>query len=163
MSSDRIKKEDNIDSEIIKKKLLSMIPIIFERIIKKNEQESKHINTKFDCNSNVTISFKSYLKRLLKYTHIESNTLIHALCLIDQLSLKKVYLSNNNIHKIFLAAVVISIKLLEDVVYVEKHYAYAGGISLLELAIIENEFLTFINFKACISEKKFLIYYNSLN
>jgi hypothetical protein len=155
------KKTQKIDSDSVKIKIINTMPGIFNKIITRNVHEKKSMKTKFDCTSKINISLQNYILRLVKYTNVESNTLIHTLALIDKICTKKVFLSYKNVHKVFLVALIISIKLLEDEIYADSHYAYAGGISIDELAEIESEFLTLIDYRVIVDDDRFIVYYDS--
>lgn len=155
------KKTHKIDSDSVKIKIINTMPGIFNKIITRNVHEKKSMKSKFDCTSKINISLQNYILRLVKYTNVESNTLIHTLALIDKICTKKIYLSYKNVHKLFLVALILSIKLLEDEIYADSHYSYAGGISIDELADIESEFLSLIDYRVTIDDDRFMVYYDS--
>lgn len=145
-----------------KSKILNIMPNLFEKIITKNIQERKMVNSRFDCNTNINISLEKYILRLVKYTSVENSTLVYSLALIDNICSKRLYLSYKNIFKLFLIALIISIKLLEDETYTDEHYAKAGGITVEEFAMLETDFLAIIDYNIVINESKYQIYLNSL-
>ena len=153
--------QNNFKKVSLRSRLESIMPEIFNKIILRNQEQGKSCRTRFDCSSKITISIQNYIARLAKYTDAEESTLIHTLALIDRICLKQVYLSERNIHKLFLAALIISLKLLEDEVYTDKHYANAGGITTVELSEIEADFLALLDYKVSIDVKTFKVYYNS--
>ena len=148
-----------VDCMVMKEKLSKIIPKIFESIISKNKQDKAFYSSIFDFTTTIKISFQDYLIRLIKYTQVESNTLIVCLALIDSLcSTKRIFLSYNNVHKIFFTALLISIKLNEDEIYVEKHYSLCSGISANEIAELEREFLRLIEYNIHINQERYLVY-----
>jgi deoxyhypusine synthase len=156
------KHPEAINSNMLMEKLTTVIPTIISRIVSKNIEDGIDKSTKFDCSSRINVNFQDYLKRLIQYSEAESNTLIYCLALMDMIcETKKVYLTTKNIHKLFLVALVIAIKALEDEIFAESHYAYIGGISSKELAKLEHEFLSIMDYKINISKDKFTLYYKS--
>ena len=156
---EEVKPKSAIDCMVMKEKLSKIIPKIFESIISKNKQDGAFCKSIFDFTTNIKINFQDYLLRLIKYTQVESNTLIYCLSLIDSLcSTKKIFLSYYNIHKVFFTALLISIKLNEDEIYVEKHYSLCSGITANEIAELESAFLKLVEYNIHINEERYLVY-----
>lgn len=145
----------------LRNKLECIMPEIFEKIIIRNTNQGKISKSRFDCSAKVKLSIKKYIIRLIKYTEAEDETLVHALALIDKICLKEIYLSERNIYKLFLVSLIVSLKILEDEVYTDKHYASAGGISVKEYSEIEADFLALLDYKVQIDSKTLKIYFNS--
>jgi hypothetical protein len=116
-------------------------------------------NTAFYSDIIPTISLNDYLNRIIKYTEIEKKTLIIALIYIDKYSLSRnETISIHIIHKILFAAVLLSIKYNEDLVYTNEYYSLIAGIPLKEMNQIEYEFLNQINFNLFINEDLYNTY-----
>jgi hypothetical protein len=151
-----------INSLESKMKLAYLIPKIFGKIIARNAANGKNIRSNFDCNYKINIEFGLYFQRLMKFTEAESNTILYCLALIDKIcETKEIYLTEKNVYKVFLAALVISIKVLEDETFYDKHYALSGGVSIKELAVLETEFLSILDYEIIIPEQKFFLYKKS--
>ena len=67
-----------------------------------------------------------------------------------------------NIHKIILAAMISAIKYNEDNIYSMNFYAKLGGISTVELNLLEYKFLTMIHFSVFVEEELFTKYKDDL-
>ena len=103
-----------------------------------------------------SISMHNFLERIVKYTKIETNTLILILIYIDRLCDKQKFRLNYfNIHKIILAAMLVAIKYNEDEFYDNMFYSKVGGVSKKEICKLEYEITTLINFEFFVSEELF--------
>lgn len=157
-------KQKEINCIKMKQKLVNVIPRIFESIITKNINDEAYASSIFDFNTSIKISFQDYLIRLIKYTQVESNTLIYCLSLIDTLcSTKRIFLSYYNVHKIFFTALLISIKLNEDEIYIEKHYCLCSGMSANEIAELEMNFLNIVDYNLHINQERYELYIKAFN
>ena len=100
----------------------------------------------------------NYIKRIVKYSNCEENTLILSLIYLDKVCLKKINLSIYNIHRFIFASLLIAIKFNEDKIYKNDYYSQIAGISNNELNLIEFYFLQIIDFQTFINENVFNIY-----
>lgn len=143
-------------------KLLSHIPSILNKIIKKNKDKGESKSSVFDCTYKISISFDDYFIRLVELCEPESNTIIFSLILIDKIcENKKVILSKENIHKVFFTALFIAFKMNEDEIFNEKHFSIASGLSNNEIALLEKEFVEKLDYKLNVSNNKYRIYLNA--
>ena len=108
-----------------------------------------------------SVSIKSYLDRLAKYSKIENNTLLLILIYIDKVcDINKIRLNYFNIHKMILASMLVAIKYNEDDYYSNSFYAKVGGVTKSEIDVLEYEFLVLIDFNLYVSDDLFLKYYD---
>ena len=102
------------------------------------------------------ITIKNYLERLIKYTKIESTTLVLILIFIDRVcDISKIRLNYFNIHKLIIASMLVSIKYNEDDYFSNEFYAKVGGIRMTEMNKLEYEFLSLIEFNLFVNEEVF--------
>ena len=102
------------------------------------------------------ITIKNYLERLIKYTKIESTTLVLILIFIDRVcDINKIRLNYFNIHKLIIASMLVSIKYNEDDYFSNEFYAKVGGIRMIEMNKLEYEFLCLIEFNLFVNEEVF--------
>ncbi len=147
---------------ILIERLIKVMPSIFKKIIKKNKDKGKSKPSVFDCTYEVSMSFEDYFIRLVELSEIESNTLIYAFMLIDLITENnKVIISNVNIHKLVFTSIYVSMKLLEDEIYNEKHFAIASGIEPEEIALLEKEFLDKLNYSIIVQRSSFETYFDA--
>ena len=146
---------------------IDTISQILEEIIQESEsqdipsdqpQEIKECINKFTIKKVPSITINKYLRRIVKYANPEQSTLIMVLIYIDKIcDNSNVQLTANNIHRLILASIVLSIKNNEDDYYSNEYYAKVGGISLDELNSLEYAMIILLDFNVYIDEE---IYYN---
>ena len=99
------------------------------------------------------ISIQNYLQRIVKYTKLETSTLILMLIYIDRISeSNSIQITKNNAHRLLLSSSIISIKVNEDEYFSNSFYAKVGGISLQEVNFLEKEFLKLIKYRLWIDQ-----------
>lgn len=101
------------------------------------------------------INIWDYLQRIHKYcpnstaVYIASAVYIYRLCLILQV----IPLTTLCVHRLVLAAIRIASKSLEDVTYLQKRFATAGGVSPADLYRLEIAFLFLLDFDIKVDNK----------
>ena len=88
--------------------------------------------------------FSEFVKRIFKYLKPESSTIIISLIYIDiflNVDKENLFLTENNIYKIYLAAIILAIKYNEDYIDDNQYFSKVGGVSLTEINTLEREFL----------------------
>jgi hypothetical protein len=101
------------------------------------------------------ITVWDYLQRIHKYcpnstaVYIASAVYIYRLCLILQI----IPLTTLCVHRLVLAAIRIASKSLEDVTYLQKRFATAGGVSPADLYRLEIAFLFLLDFDIKVDSK----------
>eukprot|EP00340_Litonotus_pictus_P001638 CAMPEP_0170513820 /NCGR_PEP_ID=MMETSP0209-20121228/375_1 /TAXON_ID=665100 ORGANISM="Litonotus pictus, Strain P1" /NCGR_SAMPLE_ID=MMETSP0209 /ASSEMBLY_ACC=CAM_ASM_000301 /LENGTH=113 /DNA_ID=CAMNT_0010797641 /DNA_START=119 /DNA_END=456 /DNA_ORIENTATION=- len=89
-----------------------------------------------------SMSTRTYLDRLVKYTQIEKSSLILAFMLLDKLKAsEKRVIHTSTILKLLLTACVVSLKYNEDDIFLNSVYAKIGGVNLLTFNEMELVFL----------------------
>jgi hypothetical protein len=165
------KKENTIICERITevKEPSSLIKAISEVLKDTCEQSQLNRNEKlilikpFMTKKRFNISIYEYLNHLYKYSQASEEIFIIMLIYIDRLKTnRKICLNYFNIYKLILAAFVIAIKFNYDEVFSLDFYSKLGGVSQKELASLEYNFTTLLNFKFYVEEKIFTKYNNFL-
>ena len=119
-----------------------------------NEINDNELFTSFFSLKPPIITIKNYLKRIIKYSKPEPSTIILSLIYIDKICEESdLELSQYNIHKIILTAIVIALKNNEDDYYSNKYYAKVGGITLTELNELEMNMLILLKFNTYVSDE----------
>jgi hypothetical protein len=99
-----------------------------------------------------------YLKRIHKYFNCPPASYVLALFYIENLILKTddMYIFNNiTFYRIFLAAILVATKFLQDKVSTLNYYAQVGGIEVSGLIDLERDFLQAIDFELLVSAEDF--------
>src|ERR1700742_4744683 len=91
-----------------------------------------------------TISITDYLHRIALHTTLEPSTLLSMVFYIDLLSnhYPAFTISSLTVHRFLITAATVASKGLCDSFWTNKTYARVGGVSMKELALLELEFLT---------------------
>lgn len=135
---------------------------ILQDIMEENSlKKMKNFKNSFYMTHPPNMSFLSFAKRLTKYLKPECSTLIISMMYIDKLlnRLKgHLFLSKNNVYKIFLTSLVCSIKYNEDMFDDNEFFAKVGGIKLEEMNLLEREFLILMDYRLHVSEDLFKVY-----
>ena len=159
-SSTCISIRNRFSFDFINEKLIQKICLLLEALINFNKKKSlkKKIykRTSFDLKRIPFISLYDYIYRIIKYTHIDDNTLIKALIYLDLFNRNNKYIiSYFNIHKLIFVAIVLSVKYSETGFLTNKSYAKIGGISINELYNLEIKFCRYINYRLYINKELF--------
>ncbi|QRW24137.1 Cellulase (glycosyl hydrolase family 5 protein) [Rhizoctonia solani] len=105
--------------------------------------------TRFHSRTPPGISIQDYLKRIVKYTNVERSCLLITLHYIDQICtlLPHFTISSLTVHRFVISSITVSSKALCDAFCTNSHYARVGGIKLIELNVLEREFLEKIDWR----------------
>ncbi len=133
--------------------LISFLPYVVNKQIAINERNNLSCKTDFDIVCN--FEFHSLFNSVMKYLDAKDYFKIFVVRMIHKINENQLYLSNLNIHRIFIVCLIVSLKYLEDdlsrfddlltVVELEKEkYFY-----------LENEILNILDFKLCLSDKEY--------
>lgn len=111
-----------------------------------------------DCSNHLSFRLPreyvlSYLG-MFKYMNCSVGCFVYALILIDRLQEyhPEFSLHPRNVHRLILAANVVSAKYLDDFFYKNSFYANVGGVPLTLLNSLEIEFLTLLDFNAHVEQ-----------
>ncbi|KAG7809312.1 hypothetical protein KL921_003309 [Ogataea angusta] len=131
---------------IISRMLSSLISINDQQISSDINQQSL---TRFHSRSPPQISLYSYLSRLSHYSSLENSVLITSIYYIDLLSMCYPIFAVNSltVHRFLLTATTVASKALCDSFCSNSHYAKVGGVNLMELNVLETEFLNKVGYR----------------
>eukprot|EP01062_Namystynia_karyoxenos_P000199 TRINITY_DN10059_c0_g1_i1.p2 TRINITY_DN10059_c0_g1~~TRINITY_DN10059_c0_g1_i1.p2 ORF type:complete len:217 (+),score=69.96 TRINITY_DN10059_c0_g1_i1:136-786(+) len=103
-----------------------------------NDNHCHGTQSPFDGVSVARISIQDYLIRLMRASFCSKEVLPFAAFFVRRMRLQSgVALTSLNVHRVLLAAFVISAKLRDDVFYSNRYYAKVGGVSTTELMRLE--------------------------
>ena len=125
-------------SKDLKKRIVKSIAHNLKGIIKENIQNNqmKYVikSDIFYLNHFPPISIEDYIKRIYNSTNMNISTLIISVIYIDRFCETNGYiLSLNNIHRVILAACLLSIKFNEDINLNTQYYANVAGVPVNDL------------------------------
>lgn len=123
--------------------------------------ETTRSATVFDSSAIPPIGIDKYLMRLSASFKCSDASFIAALILVDRLleyDGGRLPLTQQNVHRIFLASLVVAVKYHEDLVYSNSHYAKAGGVHLKEVNRLERVILATLDFDLRILPEQYQTY-----
>eukprot|EP00188_Purpureofilum_apyrenoidigerum_P005589 Plantae.Rhodophyta-Purpureofilum_apyrenoidigerum.ctg7425.p1 GENE.Plantae.Rhodophyta-Purpureofilum_apyrenoidigerum.ctg7425~~Plantae.Rhodophyta-Purpureofilum_apyrenoidigerum.ctg7425.p1 ORF type:complete len:216 (+),score=41.18 Plantae.Rhodophyta-Purpureofilum_apyrenoidigerum.ctg7425:49-696(+) len=101
---------------------------------------------------------EKYIRRIVRYMSCSKATYIVAYCYLHRLRIyePRLVVSDLNSHRLFMTAMVLAAKYLEDCVYSNMYYARVGGIpTLAEMNGLEAEFLRIIHFDLAVNPEEY--------
>ena len=132
---------NNPISPYLQKQIIKSITLNLKDIIKENIKNKQTKLIKYDLfyiGKLPPISIEDYINRIFKNTKMNMSTLIISVIYIDRFcELNGYILSFKNIHRLILAACLLSIKFNEDISVSTKYYSDIAGISVYELNNLE--------------------------
>lgn len=140
-----------------KSDLITIISRMLTSIVLINDSSTsldiKYLNneylTRFHSRSPPQISIYNYLLRLSHYSSLENCVLIATVYYIDLLTQQypSFALNSLTVHRFLLTATTIASKALCDSFCSNSHYAKVGGVNIIELNLLEVEFLKWVNYR----------------
>lgn len=105
--------------------------------------------TRFHSRQPPSISIRDYILRIVKFCNLEKAVLLVLLYLVDLFtdSYSRFVLSSLTVHRFIITAIAVASKGLCDIFCTNRHYAKVGGVSVIELNLLEVEFLTRVNYR----------------
>ena len=148
-------------------RIISSIALNLQEIINENLMNIKYSYKKGDPFYTLhlpLISLENYIKRIFYFTKIDISTLIISIIYIDTFcDINRYILCLNNIHRIIIASLILSIKFNEDFSFGNDYYAQMANFSVDLLNRLEYEFYVMMNFKLMVNEDIYRKYYAYFN
>jgi formylmethanofuran dehydrogenase subunit D len=144
--------------------VVAVLAAVLERLVNSNTQVPNGENiTKFHALKAPAISIHQYLERIHKYASCSTECFILALIYIDRLIQRNHFLlSELNVHRVCITAVLLAAKFFDDAYYNNAYYAKVGGVLVSEMNGLEVEFLFRINFSLHVTPEEFIKYQEEL-
>ena len=152
----------------LKNHIISAIASNLKDIIKENQkmQKNKYMfrDKIFYLEQIPPISLEDYIQHLVKYTNMNISTLILSIIYIDLFCEKYQYfLSFNNIYRLLLISVFISLKYNEDIMVNTKTYSNIARVSVEELKMLEYQMCVALDFDFYVKSdyyQEYFVYFN---
>ncbi len=157
------------DGVIMSLKSASRLHVIFatlENLIALNSAKDPLKNiTRLHGRSITGISFDDYFLRLVRYLNCSESCYICALIYIDRyMEMNPDFvISYYSIYRLFAAAMLVSMKYLEDTYFTNEYYARVFGVETAELNCIEVDFFLLVKGRLFIDEQLYKFYINSID
>ncbi|GER43223.1 cyclin family protein [Striga asiatica] len=149
-------------------KLISFLSSLLGRVAESNDlgsgPHSQKISSVFHGLTRPTISIHSYLQRIFKYANCSPSCYIVAYVYLDRFMHRQPDLPINsfNVHRLLITSVMLSAKFMDDMYYNNAYYAKVGGISTIEMNILEVDFLFALGFHLNVTPSTFHSYCSHL-
>ena len=151
-----------------------IIDAIVANLIEIIEENQKKNKNKYTFRDNIffleqipPISLEKYVRHLVKYTRMNISSLILAVIYIDEFCEKyKYFLTLNNIYRLILISIFISLKYNEDICVNIKTYAAIAGVSVEDLKYLEFQMCVALDFKFFVKSdcyQQYFIYFNKFS
>jgi hypothetical protein len=141
--------------------VLSLVSSVLERSVLKNEmllekEQKKEYITIFHGTKAPALGIRQYIDRIFKYSCCSPSCFVVANIYVDKfVQVNNVKLTSLNVHRLFITAVMIAAKFVDDAFFNNAYYARVGGISTSELNKLEMKFLFGLNFRLQVSIQTF--------
>lgn len=142
--------------------IVRVLGAVLERLVSANKTSLADTSssncevTKFHALKAPGISILQYLERIHKYASCSTECFILALIYIDRLIQRNSFiLSELNVHRVVITAVLLAAKFFDDAYYNNAYYAKVGGVHVSEMNSLEVDFLFRINFSLHVSPEVF--------
>lgn len=154
-----------------KKKIIEEISINLQEIICENKQFNEEVFLIKDEKKDIfylsnlpPISLIDYIKRLFKYTKMDISSLISAIIYIDRFCESKKYiLTYNNIYRVLLSTVLLSMKFNEDIYVNYRKYSEIAGVGIEDLNNLEFSMYVQLDYNLFIDSDYYQKYFNYFN
>eukprot|EP00927_Polykrikos_kofoidii_P061231 TRINITY_DN56095_c0_g1_i1.p1 TRINITY_DN56095_c0_g1~~TRINITY_DN56095_c0_g1_i1.p1 ORF type:complete len:197 (+),score=26.32 TRINITY_DN56095_c0_g1_i1:477-1067(+) len=123
--------------------------------------DAERIAMVFDSSVVPPISIEKYLLRLFTAFRCSEASFVVALMLVDRVlqhESGRIQLTRRNVHRVFLAGLVVAVKFYEDRIYTNRHYAKSGGVHLMEVNRLERVLLVGIDFDLYVQPEQYGLY-----
>ena len=150
------------NSPNLKNQIITAIALNLKDLIEENKQNNNFLwkDNIFYLDQIPPISLEDYIRHLVKYTSMNISTLILSIIYIDQFCEKfNYFLSLNNIYRLLLISVFISLKFNEDIMVDAKTYSNIAGVSLEDLKMLELQMCTALNFEFFVKSEYYQQYF----
>lgn len=146
--------------------LVVLIADLLQRMVNHNDQIplSAEGLTRFHSRSTPAISILEYLRRIVRYVRVERSVLLIMLHSIDQICARRpsFNISSLSVHRFIIASITILSKTFCDAFSPNPLFAKVGGVSLIELNLLEREFLSAMDWRLACTREVLHAYYVKL-
>lgn len=147
-------------------KLINSISTLLVEMIRENDKSNKFNEKNLKCSifssSRIpNVSIEDFIIRFSRYAKFERATLFSIVIYIDRLCHEDNFiLSFNNIHRVLISLIVLAVKFNEDNQFKQPYYAKIGGVSTLELNLLEYSMYIELKFNMFIKQNEYDKYIN---
>jgi hypothetical protein len=151
-------------SSNLKNTIITSIVANLKDVIAENQQNGKnqyiYKDNLFYLEQIPSISLEKYIRHIIKYTQLNISTLIISIIYIDNFCEKFKYaLTLNNIYRLVLISIYLSLKYNEDTIVNTKRYAAIAGVSPEDLQNLEMQMCLALDFSFYVKSEYYQQYF----
>jgi len=138
-------------------RLVQLIALLLEETVARNDSLRRASELDNFEREKAPVAPASYVRRIAKYGGCSSCCFVIGLIYLKRLKRREssVCLTSCNFQRLFLVAVMLAAKFLDDSYYSNKHWAEVGGMTTAELNGLELEFLFRLGFSLALSREEY--------
>eukprot|EP01059_Diplonema_ambulator_P037196 TRINITY_DN96_c0_g4_i2.p1 TRINITY_DN96_c0_g4~~TRINITY_DN96_c0_g4_i2.p1 ORF type:complete len:182 (+),score=59.03 TRINITY_DN96_c0_g4_i2:59-547(+) len=138
--------------------LITVAADLFKKVSSSSKKKAVSLSL-YDGEKAPGIPLDEYLKRLVRYTGCDMDTVIIAIIYIDRICINaNIIITENNVHRLLLAGFIVAIKWRQDRVHANSHYATVGGVTLKELNRLERTALNDLKWETHVKTTEYANY-----
>ena len=118
----------------------------------------KYIRTSFHSQQVPSMNIIDYGNRIYRYSRCSDECFVIALILISRYLVRhsdNIILTNLNVHRLFITAIMISAKMRDDIFYSNSYYDQVGGLLPTEINNLERQFLKDIDWNIFVEKEEY--------
>ncbi|CAJ1032393.1 Cyclin/Cyclin, N-terminal domain containing protein, putative [Leishmania lindenbergi] len=128
-----------------------------------SQELDQNIRSCFHSSRVPSISLWDYVRRFAKYSVCSEECFILAMVLMDRYVCKtKIPITLRNVHRLYITAMTLSVKLRDDSYYSNAYYASIGGVVNAELNVLELELLDIVQWFTWVEKSVYDAYVHRL-
>ena len=140
--------------------LVKLVSELLEETVARNDSLGRSTTLAAFEGEKAPVTAASYVRRIAKYGGCSACCFAVGLIYLKRLKRREasVCLTSCNFQRLFLVAVMLGAKFLDDSYYSNKHWAEVGGMSTAELNCLELEFLFRLGFSLSLTREEYDMY-----
>jgi hypothetical protein len=116
----------------------------------------KKKSSSFDSATCPSLSLHDYVALMFTYMRCSAESYVAAVVYIDRLvERQKFVVSDRNVHRLLLTAVVLAAKFQDDYFCDNRYYSMVGGIALLELNLLERRMVKMLGYRLQVTPEEY--------
>jgi hypothetical protein len=137
--------------------LVKLVSELLEETVARNDSMGRSTTLAAFEGEKAPVTAASYVRRIAKYGGCSACCFAVGLIYLKRLKRREpsVCLTSCNFQRLFLVAVMLGAKFLDDSYYSNKHWAEVGGMSTAELNCLELEFLFRLGFSLSLTREEY--------
>ncbi|CAH1438873.1 unnamed protein product [Lactuca virosa] len=150
-------------ADLVMPKLINLLSSLLQRAAESNDLNRPLHTQKISIFYGLirpNISIEKYLERIFRYANCSPSCYVVAYVYLDRFVKSQPFLPINsfNVHRLLVTSVLISIKFMDDICFNNAYYAKVGGISTVEINLLEVDFLFGLGFQLNVTPETFRDY-----